>query len=245
MKKYLLAALMLALPFTVAQQAKAAEMTTAQVEQVVRDLLDREPELIIKAAQNAQAKEQQKQLEAASVGIKDATKDLYQSKSPATGASVKDADITIVEFYDYNCGYCKKAQATVKQLLAADKKVRFVFKEFPILGPTSLTGSQYAIAAGKQGKFVEFHDKLMESHDPVTEDELTKFGTELKLDVAKLKADANSAETKATIDTDLALGRKVGVQGTPGFVIGEKLYPGAMDLAMMQKIVADARAAKK
>ena len=244
MKKYLLAAaLFVAMPF-MAPPAHA-EMTKAEVEQTVRDLLDREPELIIKAAQNAQAKEQQKQLEAASVGIKDSGRDLYQSKSPATGASVKDADVTIVEFYDYNCGYCKKAQATVKQLLAADKKVRVVFKEFPILGPTSLTGAQYAMAAGKQGKFVEFHNKLMESHDPVTEDELAKFGADLKLDAAKLKADANSAETKAAIDADLALGRKVGVQGTPGFVIGDKLYPGAMDLAMMQKVVAEARAAKK
>ena len=244
MKQYLLAAaLMLALPF--APLAAHAEMTKADVEQTVRDLLDREPEIIIKAAQNAQAKEQQKQLEAASVGIKDATKDLYQSKSPTSGATVKDADITVVEFYDYNCGYCKKAQATVKQLLATDKKVRFVFKEFPILGPTSLTGAQYAVAAGKQGKFVEFHDKLMESHDPVTEDELLKFADDLKLNKDKLKADAASADIKAIIDADLALGRKVGVQGTPGFVIGDKLYPGAMDLAMMQKVVADARTAKK
>lgn len=233
---------------TLAQDAKPAAINDAErakIETVVKDLLVREPELIIQAAQRMQQREMEKQTAAAASGIKDNKKELLEDKnSPAAGASVKEADITIVEFFDYNCGYCKKVHPTTEQLIKEDKKIRLVYKQFPILGPTSLTGAQYAVAAGKQGKFLEFNEKLITLQDHVSEAALDKIATDLKLDLPKLKKDAASAETKAKIDADLELGRKVGVQGTPGFIIGDKLYPGAMELAMFKQIVAEARTKK-
>lgn len=246
MKKFIAALALTALiagPATA--QTPAAAPTDAErtkIEQVVKDLLVKEPELVIQAAQRMQQREQEKQTAAASVGIKDSKKDLFEdSTSPTAGASAKDAKITIVEFYDFNCGYCKKAHATTEQLIKEDKEVRFVYKQFPILGPTSLTGAQYAVAAHKQGKFVAFNNAVLELQEPVSVAALDKIATDLKLDLAKLKKDAASAETKAKIDADLALGRKVGVQGTPGFIIGEKLYPGAMELGMFKQVANEAK----
>ena len=251
MKKLLLS-LAVAATF-LAGNARAADMTPAplsdaqktQIEQVVKDLLVREPELVMQAAQRMQQRDQQKQLDMAKTGIKDHQKDLFDDKgSPAFGASAKDADVTIVEFFDFNCGYCKKSHPVVSQLMAEDKKIRIIYKQFPILGPTSLTGAQYAVAAAKQGKYKEFHDALLDSHEPVSQDGLDKLAASLKLDMDKLKKDAAGDETKKRISDDLELGKAVGVQGTPGFVIGDKLYPGAMDLATMKQVVADTRAKK-
>lgn len=249
MKKLLLS-LGLAATFIAGQAHAQAAMSAAplsdaqktQIEQVVKDLLNREPELIMQAAQRMQQREQQKQLDIAKTGIKEHQKELFEDKgSPADGASVKDADVTIVEFFDFNCGYCKKAHTTVEQLIKEDKKVRVVYKQFPILGPTSLTGAQYAVAAAKQGKYIDFHEALLNSHDQVSQEGLEKLATSLKLDLNKLKADAAGDEVKKRITDDLELGKAVGVQGTPGFVIGDKLYPGAMDIATMKQVVADAR----
>ena len=106
----------------------------------------------------------------------------------------KGYDVTIVEYMDYQCPSCRTSHEPLQQLLAKDKKVRVIFKQFPILGPTSITGAQYAVAAQKQGKFVEFHDALMDDKDHVSQETLDKIAASLKLDTAKLKKDADSAD---------------------------------------------------
>lgn len=254
MKKGLiiLAATLLAAP-AVAEEAKLAPVAPpvpdmsisveerSKIEVVVRDLLDKEPELVMKAAQKFQEQQQMAQQKQASASIKDNGDALYKNKDDAVVGNPK-GDITIVEFFDYSCGYCKRVHPTVTQLRNEDKNIRYVYKQYPILGPGSLLASQAAVAAQLQGKFEPMHEALITNREQLTEDKLDGIAAGIKgLDVAKLKADMKGEEVKRRINASLELGRKVGVNGTPGFVIKDQLYPGAMELEGFKQIVSKAR----
>jgi protein-disulfide isomerase len=214
----------------------------SKIELVVRDMLDREPELIIQAAQKFQMKQQQSQLAKAGESIRQNAQKLFNDAGSATAGNAK-GDVNVVEFFDYNCGYCKRAHTTTQQLIKDDKNLRYVYKQFPILGPTSLTAAQAAAAAHLQGKFVPMHDALMANKEPLSDAVIAKLGGSIKgLDVAKLKTDMNGDAVKKQIAADMELGRQLGIQGTPGFVVGDQLFPGAMDLEQFKKAVAEARA---
>lgn len=217
----------------------------SKIEVVVRELLDREPELVMKAAAKFQEQQQQQQQKQAAVSIKESGDALYKNKDDAVVGNAK-GDVTVVEFFDYSCGYCKRVHPTTVQLRKEDKGVRYVYKQFPILGPGSLLASQAAVAAQLQGKFEEMHDALITNKEPLTEAKLDGLAATIKgLDVAKLKTDMKGAEVARRINASLELGRKVGVNGTPGFVINDAMYPGAMDLDTFKKLVNEARTAKK
>lgn len=213
----------------------------SKIEVVVRELLDREPELVMKAAQKFQEQAQQAQQKQAQASIKDNADALYKNKDDAVAGNPK-GDITVVEFFDYSCGYCKRVHPTTVQLREQDKGIRYVYKQYPILGPGSLLASQAAVAAQLQGKFDPMHEALITNKEPLTEAKLDTIAAGIKgLDVAKLKSDMKGVEVARRINASLDLGRKVGVNGTPGFIIKDTLYPGAMELDGFKQIVATAR----
>lgn len=213
----------------------------SKIEVVVRDLLQKEPELVMKAAQRFQEQQQMEQQKQASASIKDNGDALYRNKEDAAVGNPK-GDVTIVEFFDYSCGYCKRVHPTVTQLRTDDKNIRYVYKQYPILGPASLLASQAVTAAQLQGKFDPMHEALITSREQLTEAKLDTIAAGIKgLDVAKLKTDMKGADVQRRINASLELGRKVGVNGTPGFIINDQLFPGAMGLEDFKKIVADAR----
>lgn len=149
---------------------------------------------------------------------------LYKQQTPFSSGEGK---LTIVEFFDYNCGYCRKAFPSLLNLTKDEKDVRIVFVEFPILSEESRVASQAAIASTKQNKYFEFHRALMEHNGPVKEDIIFKTAAAVGLDVEKLKADMKAPEVNELIEKNLQLGTAMGVQGTPAIFVGDETIPGA------------------
>jgi protein-disulfide isomerase len=136
-------------------------------------------------------------------------------------------DVTIVEFSDYNCPYCKRAYSDVEKLIKSDKNVRFVMKEFPIFGERSESAARVAIAARKQGKYMELHAAMMNNRGPNNGKVALKLAEELGFDMDKLREDMKSDEARKIIEETRILGNKLGIQGTPFFLIGDQTIPGA------------------
>lgn len=150
-------------------------------------------------------------------------------------------DVTVVEFFDYRCPYCRQAFVQVRALLAADPGVRVVFKEFPVLGPASIFASKAAVAAVMQGKYMAFHEALMAHRGNLDEAAVMKVAQSVGLSTAQLKVDMNKAAVNTTIGGSHALARKIGISGTPAFVIGDELVPGYISLDELKRLVAKAR----
>lgn len=152
-----------------------------------------------------------------------------------------DGDVTIVEFFDYRCGYCKRVYPTMMKTVKNDGNVRLVYKEFPILGPESITAAQAAIASIKQNKYEEYHHAMMAGRGKLTVDRIFAIAKELGLDIAQLKLDMASEETRNVIAQNHDLARQLDINGTPAFVIGSKLAPGAISADQMKQLIALAR----
>ena len=166
---------------------------------------------------------QRKELEAI---IKDNSAEIFRpAASPVVGNS--SGDVTVIEFFDYNCGYCKKALSDVAQLIDKDRKVKLIPKEFPILAKGSEEASRVALAAKMQGKYWEFHRAMLESQGQANEASALRIAEKLGLDMARLKKDMASAEVKKEIDDTRKLAAKLGIQGTPHFLVGDRIIPGA------------------
>jgi protein-disulfide isomerase len=190
------------------------------IRKIIKEYLLEEPE-VLREAINELNKRQEL---AAEVERKKVLASLYKEKSPY---STGDGKITLVEFFDYNCPYCRHALDNVLKFTKEEKDVRVVFVEFPILSDDSRIASQAAIAAAKQGKYFEFHRALMQHQGPAKQDAIFKVASEVGLDVEKLKTDMESPAVKELIEKNLQLGTSMGVQGTPAFFIGDEAIPGA------------------
>ncbi len=228
-----------------ASEASLSKTQKKDVEDVVRELLlKKEPDLVIKAAQEMQRRTEKEDSAKAQTAIAKNSKDLlHDPASPVAGN--KKGDVTIVEFFDYTCGYCKVVQKSIKKLLKSDKKLRLVLKEYPILGPTSMNTSKAALASAKQGKYLKFHEALMQSKGRLTEKNVFSIAKDIGLDVDKLKKDMESEEISDALEANRNLAHKIGARGTPSFIIGEKLYPGALPVAQMKELIAKKRKALK
>ena len=213
----------------------------AAIEAIVREfLVDKEPETIIKAAQNAQQKQEADSLSKSQQAVGANRDKIFNDKTSPVGGNPK-GDVTIVEFFDYQCGYCKMAQENLGKLLETEKNVKIIYKEYPILGPDSALASKAALASVAQGKYEKFHVALMTTKEHLTEAVIFKIAKDVGLDVDKLKKDAANEEIQKIIQANIALGGEVGARGTPTFVIGEQIYPGALQLEQMQEAIASAR----
>jgi len=164
---------------------------------------------------------------------------------PFTGN--KDGDVTIVEFFDYNCGYCRKALEAVEEVLADDKKIKVVFIDMPILGPASRVASEYSLAATLQGddKYFPFHRAIMNHNGPKDAATLKKLAKQNGLDVEKLEKDAKGDVVAKQIADNLALAREIGIQGTPGFIVGEEVVRGFIQSDQMKRKIDEIRSPKK
>lgn len=222
-------------PLTPAQ----ADAVKALVRQVLRD----NPELVMEALQTLEVKQQAEQAENAKKMIAASRASLERDPAdPVLGNP--NGDVTIVEFFDYRCPYCKQVADTVTKVIKADGKVRLVLKEYPILGPQSVQASLAALAAQRQGKYAELHDALMAHRGTIDDATIERLATAAKLDVARLKADMDSPELKQRLQAVLLQGREIGANGTPAFVIGDRMIPGAVDADALKAAIADVRAKK-
>ena len=169
---------------------------------------------------------EKEQAEKLKVAIAENSREIYRDPKADTAGNA-NGDITVVEFFDYNCGYCKRSLHDVIKLVGDDPNVRVVFKELPILSKGSEEASRVAIAAGRQGKYWDMHKAMLEAKGQMNEANALAIATKLGLDMEKLKKDMASPEVADEIKKSEALAKKMGVNGTPHFLVGDRAIPGA------------------
>jgi protein-disulfide isomerase len=213
------------------------------VEQVVAKWIEANPQAIINSVQNMQKKMMEDQMKNAQKNIGQKQNELYNDANSPQYAP-DNFDVSVVEFYDYGCGYCKKAQAIVDDLIKADPKVRIIYKDFPILGEPSQEMARVSIAVNiiAPNSFRKFHDALMKTNDRGKQAAL-KAAKSAGVDTKKIEETLKSEKDKIEkiLQDNLTLGSSIGINGTPGFVIGEELIPGAMDVNVFKEKIANLR----
>ncbi len=196
------------------------------IEQVVKDYLLQNPQVLVEVQGALESKMAKEEAERTKQLVAENAKELYRHQD-APVAGNPNGDITVVEFFDYNCGYCKRGFHNILELIEKDKNVRVVFKELPILSKDSEDAARIALAARAQGKYWELHRALIESKGRVTEAFALETAGKLGLDVEKLKADKDSEAVKAELARVEALARKMNISGTPHFLVGDEAIGGA------------------
>jgi protein-disulfide isomerase len=218
--------------------SEAAELD--EFERRVRDYLLKNPEVVMEALQILQ--ERQRAAEAENLKRTIAERGEEILNDPATPVGGNPAgDVTLVEFFDYNCPYCRKVAPTMVDLEQSDPDLRLVYKEFPILGPGSQFAARAALASQRQGKYVPFHNALMQATEQVTEETVMRIAREVGLDTEQLRADMQDPAIQEAIGRTLQLANALGITGTPSFIIDEEVVPGAVDLRTLQSLIARAR----
>ena len=180
-----------------------------------------------------------------SVALLSSRRDVLERDPNAPVLGNVDGDVTIVEFFDYNCPYCKRVKLEIQALMAADPDIRLVYREWPILGEGSVFAARAALAARNQGKYEEFHWAMMGLQGRAEEASILNAAAEIGLDVDKLRADMDAPEINEHIQTSMELAAALGFNGTPSFVIGEALVPGFIKTVQFEGYVEGAREAEK
>lgn len=215
-------------------------VTRQTMEQMIEQYIRTHPEVIeqsLQALENRRAAEEQQRQKAA---IATYRQDLLNDPgSPVSGNPA--GDVTVVEFFDYRCGYCKRAAQALTQLQQNDSGVRVVYKDFPILGETSELAAKAALASTLQGKHQAFHEALLATKDDLTKEQLFHIAQGAGLDVKRLDQDMTRPEWQTVIDRNRTLAKSLGISGTPAFIVGNDLVPGALDLKTLQELVAHKR----
>ncbi|MCE3255305.1 MAG: bdbD 1 [Rickettsiaceae bacterium] len=213
------------------------------VEKVIAKWIEANPEAIIQSVVSMQQKAAEKNQKDAKKNISSKKNDLLKNKNDPVYAP-KGYDVSVIEFFDYNCGYCKKAQAVVEELVKQDKKVRVVFKELPILGSSSVELAKVSIAVSliDAEKYLTFHAALMKSNVS-SKKEAIEIAKSLGVDEKKLEKtlESKKSEIESQIKANQELASSIGIGGTPAFVIGEELIPGAVDIATLKEKISGER----
>jgi protein-disulfide isomerase len=223
-----------------AEEAPPLDLPVEQIEQVVRDYLLREPEIIYQALEELQRRQQV----AAEARQRDAIAQAQDQllRNPASPvAGNPEGDVTLVEFFDYRCTYCRRVVPALQALLEEDAELRVVFKELPVLGEDSVRAARAALASRNQDAYVEFHFALMDAAD-LSQGGILALAREIGLDPERLARDMEAPEVQAVIEANYALASRLGIEGTPAFVIGETLIPGAVGKARLVELIEGERA---
>jgi protein-disulfide isomerase len=239
------AALVLAGSVLVPMNARAddAGLPKAEVEKIVREYLLREPEIIYQAIQELQKRQQAAEATRQQEMIVSHADDIFRhADDPIAGNA--DGDVTVVEFFDYHCGYCRSMVGSLRDLVAADEQIRFVFKELPVLGADSVTAAKAALAASKldDSKYYDFHVALMQSKD-LSVDTVLELAAAKGYDPEAVRAEMGADWIRERLAGNQSLAQTLGINGTPSFVVGKTLIPGAVDVGRLAQLVQDERKA--
>jgi protein-disulfide isomerase len=212
-----------------------------EIEELVREYLLSNPEILREMSANLEMKERAAEDAARSKTLTENAAAIFKSPvDPVAGNP--NGDVTIIEFMDYNCSWCKKAMTEIAGIVDADKNVKVIFKEFPIFGAGSEFAAKAALAAAKQGKYWELHQALFQHEGPVTQEVTMQLAEQVGLDLKKLDEDMKSATiTKAITDTQ-ALAIAMQINGTPAFIVDQKVFPGFVPKDQILAAVAEVRA---
>ncbi len=213
---------------------------TGDIEKIVHDYLLKHPEVLIEAMQELDKKQAASDRQKQDGAIAANRAAIFNDADSYVAGNPK-GDVTIVEFFDYQCGYCKRSFGPLMDTLKKDGNIRLVLKEFPILGEELVTATRAAVASMKQGKYFEFHQALFHHKGQLTDEAIMQAAADVGLDTARLKRDMNDAKIKKLITRNYELADALAIKGTPGFIIGGKLIAGALDKDELVAAIKDAR----
>lgn len=221
---------------------EAVDPEQARIEQIVREYLLEHPEVVVEALQAYETQRiAAQQAEQVEVVTTLADQLFFNPLSPVAGNP--DGDVTIVEFFDYNCPYCKRVTPDIATLLEADGDIRFVYKEWPILSAESEIAARAALAAHQQSEdaYIRLHDAMMAHRGKLDRDSVMALAATQGLNIERLEDDMEGDQVTAEIEHVRRLADQIGIDGTPAFLIGEQVVPGAIDIEEMKRLVAAAR----
>jgi protein-disulfide isomerase len=239
-----IAAAVLAIGALPARAQPFSEGQRGEIERIIKEYLIAHPEVL----QDAISELEKRQADAEAIkhreGVKQYSQALFHSPRQVTIGN-RQGDVTLVEFFDYNCGYCKRALSDLLDLMKEDPKLRVVLKEFPVLGPGSVEAAQVAVAVRMQDptgkKYLEFHQKLLGGRGPADRAHALAVAKDIGLDIARIEKDMTGDEAKATLEEDMHVAEALGLNGTPSYVIGAEVVVGAVGLAALKEKVGIAR----
>lgn len=243
LRSFMAALIIILLAGPVFAESSSKALSPAQEEAIrklVHDYLVKNPEVIVEAM--AKLREKRQQAERARVGkvLAGYRKQIYENTQSPIAGNPK-GDVTIVEFFDYQCGYCKAVMDRLLKTVKGDGKIRLVFKEFPILGPDSVFAARAALASRKQGKYSEFHELLMGFKGKLSQEAVFALAKSIGLDTKKLAKDMTDPKIRKIIARNFQLAQLLKINGTPAFIIGDKLVPGALSKQQLDAYIASAR----
>jgi protein-disulfide isomerase len=216
----------------------------SEIEGIIKDYLLKNPELLQEVMAELEKRQLAADAEKHRTAVKENADKLFNSSRQVTLGNPQ-GDVTLVEFFDYNCGYCKKALTDMLELMKSDPKLKVVLKEFPVLGPQSVEAAQIAVGVHMQDrsgkKYLDFHQKLLGGRGQVDKARALAVAKEIGLDVARLEKDMNSPETRATLEESLKLAESLGLNGTPSYIVGSEVVIGAVGLPALREKVTAAR----
>ena len=225
----------------VAAAPQSSDLDRAQIEKIIHDYIVDHPEVILQSVENYQ---KQSTEERQKVALKEHADRLFNDETTPVAGNPK-GDVTVIEFFDYNCGYCKRAWPNLEKLMDNDKNVRVLFKELPILGEASELAARWALAAEGQGKYLEFHKELLESRGALNEDKLKSIAEDLGLNPVRMKQDAQSDAVTKIIQKNRSLAVALDITGTPAFLVEDTIIPGAISYDQLNLLVKDKRKQKE
>jgi protein-disulfide isomerase len=241
----------LALPLALPAQAQTQSFSPAQrgeIETILRDYLMNHPELLQDVMAELDKRQNLADAEKHREGVKQHAQIIFSSPRQITLGNPQ-GDVTVVEFFDYNCAFCKKAMADMTDLMKGDGKVKFVLKEFPVLGEGSTQAAQVAVAVRMQDKtggkkYLEFHQKLLGGRGQADKARAMAVAKEVGLDMARLEKDMASDEVKNTLQESFTIAEALGLNGTPSYVVGSDVVIGAVGLPALKERVNSTRCGK-
>ncbi len=242
------AALLLALGAISPLRAQSiSDAQRGEIEKIIRDYLIKHPEVLQEAIAELEKKQATAEAERHKSAVKDNAEALFNSPRHVVVGNPQ-GDVTFVEFFDYNCGYCKRALEDMNALMKSDPKLKVVLKEFPVLGPGSVEAARVGIAVRMQDKtgkkYLDFHQKLMLGRGQADRARAIAAAKEAGLDVARIERDLNSDEVRVSLEESMKLAEKLGLNGPPSYVIGNDVVIGAVGLAALKEKVNTARCGK-
>ncbi|WP_105384795.1 DsbA family protein [Neorhizobium alkalisoli] len=245
--KTLITGSMLALAlFSAAPAVALDEQQKKEMGAFIRQYLIENPEVLIEAQNALEAKQQSKRVEQSMKGIADNRQQIFSSPTDITLGNPK-GDVTVVEFFDYNCGYCKRALSDMEDILAKDKNIRFILKEFPILGPDSLAAHRVANAVRLLApeKYAQFHRTLLGSEEHASEATAVAVATSLGLNEAAIRKSMTEKPNDDIVRQAYQLANSIGITGTPTYILGDEAVFGAVGSETIEEKVANVRACGK
>jgi protein-disulfide isomerase len=215
-----------------------------EIEAIVKDYLLKHPEVLQEVIAEAERRQEQEQAEKHKGAVKDNAQLLFSSPRQVTLGNPQ-GDVAFVEFFDYNCGYCKRAMTDMLDLMKADPKLKVVLKEFPVLGPGSVEAAQVAVAVRMQDrsgkKYLDFHQRLLGGRGQADRARALAAAKEAGADMARLEKDMTGPEVKASLEESMKLAEALGLNGTPSYVVGSDIVIGAVGREALQVKIDKAR----